>query len=56
MKSLSREQLIETYIVAKREGLADMFIQLIEKELQDRHISLEKICTYELNDKKYYMN
>lgn len=48
MENLSYEKLIETYVVAKRVGLAEPFIQLIEQEFQRRQMTLEEIYTDEL--------
>ncbi|HLS20087.1 MAG TPA: sporulation histidine kinase inhibitor Sda [Bacillota bacterium] len=56
MKSLSREQLIETYLVAQKEGLADAFIQMIKQEMETRQVTHEEIANYNMNQKKYFMN
>lgn len=56
MKNLSREQLIDTYLIAQKVGLADIFIQLIEQEMKSRQVTLDEVNIYCINQKKFYMN
>lgn len=56
MKNLSREKLIETYIVAQNEGLADIFLQLIKDEMQSRQVTLEEVINYHKKQMKHYLN
>jgi len=46
MENHSRDQLINTYLMAYEECLADAFIHLINQELLVRNITLQEVNNY----------